>query len=361
MAEKRYDFYSYYDYLNYSDFVNLFREHYKFIKDTSKAKFDDKHQLPVKVILEFIARSLCLFQHIPIDTLDSRFNDVFGHNLFQKARLDAYLSDIDLQNKSYRITQSDFLISLMYLLFCDRDNLSNFNAQIYFQNKADESVVVNGFGYFEYKKKIQRYTDITPKRFLTKIEKTKDVKDLNWINLFYIACPKEMLEHITIHLPKELKEFTNYLHLGDTPKDMERLITLNTNKIANLFIKQVDVKEDAKQESTEEVAVPEPKIVDKPQEISLQEYVNENLEKLNSESSQILSVLEGTDLERKEDQFQHSILLNEELYQNFSKKEFEEPITFNGVRLYESKKEFWLSASYQNDELISFLRGEDND
>jgi hypothetical protein len=53
--------------------------------------------------------------------------------------------------------------------------------------------------------------------------------------------------------------------------------------------------------------------------------------------------------------------LNEELYQNFSKEEFEEPITFNGVKLYESKKEFWLSASYQNDELISFLRGEDND
>ena len=35
MAEKRYEFYSYYDYLNYSDFVNLFRENYKFIKAES--------------------------------------------------------------------------------------------------------------------------------------------------------------------------------------------------------------------------------------------------------------------------------------------------------------------------------------
>ena len=32
MAEKKYDFYSYIDYMHNSDFVYMFRGHYKFIK-----------------------------------------------------------------------------------------------------------------------------------------------------------------------------------------------------------------------------------------------------------------------------------------------------------------------------------------
>ena len=81
--------------------------------------------------------------------INSRFDDVFGHNQIQKARLDAYLSDIDISNKSFKITQSEFLINIIYLLFCDRENLTNFKATVFLQNKEDEKLELVNFDYYK--------------------------------------------------------------------------------------------------------------------------------------------------------------------------------------------------------------------
>jgi hypothetical protein len=279
MAEKRYNFYSYYDYLHNSDFVDRFKENFTFLKQVAKNKFENEKILSIRYVYEFVARSLCLFQYIPINKIDQNFNRAYGHNDLQKARLDSYFGTINLQNKSFQITQCEFILSLMYLLFWDKDNLAKFDAVIYFQNKNDESVNIPNFDYYQYKKRIYGYTDIAPRRFLIKTDKAKQPIDLNWVNLFYILTPKALLQHISMHISKQFKEFISFLETGNAPDEINKLLLINTNKILDFFKKQ------SKPNKTNETK--------KQNTISLKQYLNKNISKINEEPFEILAVIKG--------------------------------------------------------------------
>ena len=301
MAEKRYNFYSYYDYLHNSDFVDRFKENFTFLKQVSKNKFENEKTLDTKYIHEFVARSLCLFQYIPIDKIDQNFNRSYGHNDLQKARLDAYFGTINLQNKSFKITQCEFILSLMYLLFWDKANLAKFDAVIFFQNRKDEMVQLPYFDYYKYRNKVHSYTDIAPRRFLIRTEKAKQPRDLNWVNIFYILTPKALLQHISIHIPKQFKEFISFLETGDAPDEINKLLLVNTNKILGFFKKQSKNNNDQTK---------------KKKVISLKDYIQKNASKVNEEPFEILAVVKG--MADDVNKTSH-VYLEEKLFDQFAK------------------------------------------
>lgn len=369
MAEKKYNFYSYLDYMHDPDFVNMFRGHYKFIKKLSNTKFTDKGNVESKELLKLIATILCLFQYIPNNSIDETFNKDFGHNYLQKARLGAYLSDIDINSTSYEIKQSDFIINILYLLFCDRENLSNYKATIYLPK--DKTYCVERFDYFTHKKKLYSYVDITPRKTMIKLNAlgVNDKKTtINWINLFYIWTPDSTLKYLTVESHENYRGFMDWLATGEIATKYQKLIDINTKKIESLFEspkKKEEQIEQAKITTNEKSSIKMKQVEEKEQAktISLDDYINQNLELINQKGSVILSTYEGFDENKTTEQFHHKIFLEEKLCEGFKDTAFEKPFEYKGKRLYEIEKDYWLNEAYQNDELLQFLqdKGEDDD
>ncbi|WP_162902529.1 hypothetical protein, partial [Facilibium subflavum] len=148
--------YSYYDYLyNKNLRKDAFKELFDLVKQIKKTRFQKSDYIYIDDLEIAIAKTLAMFQAIPLDKYLSSQGD-YGHNIFQRKLLTHYLKSLTEQKDGLKLAPCVFIIRVLALMFYEKDNIANFQYRIKYKDIEEN---ISNLEPILYKNKYLSYFD----------------------------------------------------------------------------------------------------------------------------------------------------------------------------------------------------------
>jgi hypothetical protein len=276
--------YSYYDYLyNKNLRKDAFKELFDLVKQIKKTRFQKSDYVYIDDLEIAIAKTLAMFQAIPLDKYLSSQGD-YGHNIFQRKLLTHYLKSLTEQKDGLKLAPCIFIIRVLALMFYEKDNIVNFQYRIKYKDIEEN---ISNLEPILYKNKYLSYFD----------KEMPDASILIYpLNHGEIDININWLQMINQIIPERLKHYLNKSESRDEYiKFLNYFVTNNYSSMIGEFLNQITTEaiKDHVSETTPiatiEVATP----VEKP--------TNSNIDILNQKYDELLE--KHNALEKKVDDF----------------------------------------------------------